>query len=237
MESVNVGVAFWGGLISFLSPCCLPLYPAYLSYITGLSLQELKAGRRTQAVRIRTLTHTLCFVAGLSLIFYVLGAGAGLLAHIFDAYAGLIRQLSGILMVLMGLFLLGVFQPQFLYKSRKLEFSARPAGYAGSLLLGIGFAAGWSPCVGPILSSIILLSAAEPGTWFTLITAYCLGFGIPFFTLAFFIGSTKRLVRYSGWMMKAGGLLIALTGVLLYMDKLSRLTVWLSGFSPDWLVL
>ncbi|MNZ42973.1 Cytochrome C biogenesis protein transmembrane region [compost metagenome] len=135
----------------------------------------------------------------------------------------------------MGLFLLGIFQPQFLLKERKLNFKFKPAGYIGSFIFGIGFSAGWSPCVGPILASIIALAVSEPGTWVSMITAYTVGFALPFFILAFFIGSTKWILRYSGIMMKVGGALMLLMGVLLFTNKMAQITIWLQQLTPDWL--
>ncbi|WP_420819431.1 cytochrome c biogenesis CcdA family protein [Paenibacillus thalictri] len=231
---MNIWIALWAGVASFISPCCLPLYPSYLSYITGISVSQLKEGNSSQ-VRVRTITHTLCFIAGFSIIFYSLGWGAGLLANLFIDYKDLIRQIAAILILVMGLFLLGIFQPQWLLKERKLQWKLRPAGYVGSVLIGMGFAAGWSPCVGPILSAILALATTEPGSWFKLITAYSLGFAIPFFVLAFFIGSTKWILRYSSRLMKIGGVLMIIVAILLYTDRMTRITIWLNQITPDWL--
>jgi len=235
MDQVNVWLALWAGFASFISPCCLPLYPSYLSYITGISVTRLKSESGARDVRMATVLHTLFFIAGFSLIFYSLGFGAGLIAEWFVNYQQLIRQISAVLIFLMGLFLLGVFQPQWLLKERKFRWNAKPAGYVGSLAVGMGFAAGWSPCVGPILSSILLLAATEPGAWFKLTTAYTVGFAVPFFVLAFFIGSTRWLVRYSGAMMKIGGVVMLVVAVLLYFNKMYWITVWLNERTPSWL--
>lgn len=235
MSDINIWVAFGAGIASFISPCCLPLYPSYLSYITGMSVQTLKTEQNKREVRFRTMTHTLAFILGFSVVFYTLGFGAGLFGEFFNDNRGLIRQLSAILIMVMGLFLLGIFQPQFLLKERKLNFKFKRAGYIGSFIFGIGFSAGWSPCVGPILASIIALSVSEPGTWVGMITAYTLGFALPFFILAFFIGSTKWILRYSGVMMKIGGALMLLMGILLFTNKMSQITIWLQQITPDWL--
>lgn len=235
MTQVNIWIALWAGFASFISPCCLPLYPSYLSYITGISVQRLKEDRSKKEVRIATTVHTLFFILGFSIIFYSLGFGVGLVADWFNDYRDIIRQLSAILIFVMGLFLLGVFQPQWLMRERKLQVKSKPAGFLGSLVVGMGFAAGWSPCVGPILSSILLLAATEPGTWFQLTTAYSVGFAIPFFILAFFIGSTKWIVRYSSVLMKVGGGLMIVMAALLYFDKMILITIWLQERTPDWL--
>lgn len=235
MDSVNLWIALWAGIASFISPCCLPLYPSYLSYITGISVSELKSGETSSQVRRQTMLHTLSFIIGFSIIFYALGLTAGFLGNFFIDYRDLLRQIAALLIFIMGLFLLGVFQPQWLMKERKLQIKFRPAGYIGSVLVGMGFAAGWSPCVGPILSAILALATTEPGTWFQLTTAYSLGFAIPFFVLSFFIGSTKWILRYSNLIMKIGGGLMVVIAVLLYTGKMTQITLWLNTITPDWL--
>lgn len=159
---LNIWIALWAGFISFISPCCLPLYPSYLSYITGVSVGRLKSEEGSGEIRLKLITHTLCFILGFSVVFYTMGLGASAVASLFDDQRDLLRQLSAILIFVMALFLLGIFQPQWLMKERKLQLKAKPAGYLGSLLVGIGFAAGWSPCIGPILSAMLSLAATQP---------------------------------------------------------------------------
>ncbi|NQX58872.1 cytochrome c biogenesis CcdA family protein [Paenibacillus qinlingensis] len=235
MDSVNIWIALWAGIASFISPCCLPLYPSFLSYITGISVSELKSGRTTVQVRRQTMLHTLSFIVGFSIIFYALGLTAGFVGSFFIDYRDLLRQIAALLIFVMGLFLLGIFQPQWLMKERKLSIKFRPAGYVGSVFVGMGFAAGWSPCVGPILSAILALAATEPGTWLQLTTAYSLGFAIPFFLLSFFIGSTKWILRYSNLLMKIGGGLMIIIAILLYTGKMTQITLWLNSITPDFL--
>jgi cytochrome c-type biogenesis protein len=237
MDQLNLWIALWAGLISFFSPCCLPLYPSYLSYITGISVTRLREERKSAEVRFRTMSHTLFFILGFSVIFFALGAGAGLFADLFYQYRDWVRIAAGVLFIFMGLFLAGLFQPQFLMKEKKLEIKSKPAGYFGSFLLGVGFSAGWSPCIGPILGSIMTLASTEPGIWFGMTTAYTAGFAIPFFIFAFFIGSTRWILKYSGALMKVGGTLMVVIGVLLLTDQLYRLTVWLNSITPDWMLV
>lgn len=232
---LNVWIALWAGLASFISPCCLPLYPSYLSYITGISVGQLKERNAPKEVRIKTMLHTLCFIIGFSVIFYSLGLSAGLISDLFIDYRDLLRQIAAILIFVMGLFLLGIFQPQFLMKERKLNFKWKPAGYFGSFLIGIGFAAGWSPCIGPILTAMLALAASDQGSWLKLITAYSLGFAIPFFLLAFFVGTTKWILRYSNLIMKIGGALMIAVAVLLYTNHMTRITLWLLEMTPEWM--
>ncbi len=234
MSDISIWIAFLAGFASFISPCCLPLYPSYLSYISGISVSQLKTDT-TKEVRVRTMTHTLFFLIGFSVVYYAFGAGAGIIAQVFRDYQDLIAKLSGVLLILIGLFLLGIFQPQFLLREMKLKLNTKPAGFLSSFLIGIGFAAGWSPCIGPIFAAIIALATTEPGLWFSLTTAYTLGFSIPFFIMAFFIGSTKWILKYSNRIMKIGGAFLILFGVLLYTGQMLRITVWFNSITPEWL--
>jgi cytochrome c-type biogenesis protein len=235
MADVNIGIALAAGVISFVSPCCLPLYPAYLSYITGVSVTEIKTDT-SRSMRFKTMSHTLFFILGFSAVFFALGYGSNVFADVFRDHQDMIRKLSAIFIVLMGLILLGIFQPQLLMKERKLNMKWRPAGYLGSLVFGVGFAAGWSPCIGPILTAILALAASNPGTWIGLTTAYSIGFAIPFFVLAFFLGSTRWILKYSNLLMKIGGAVMIIMGILLFTDRMIMITIWLQSITPDWLI-
>lgn len=182
------------------------------------------------------MSHTLFFILGFCTVYYTLGYGTNVFAEFFDQYTDLIRMLSAILIVLMGLFLVGVFKPQILMKERRLPIDPnKRTGYAGSFIFGIGFSAGWTPCIGPALTAILALAASSPGTWFELTTAYAVGFAVPFFILAFFIGSARWLLRFSGTIMKVGGGVMVLMGVLLFTDRMTSITIWLNTVTPDWL--
>lgn len=232
---VNIWIAFLAGVASFISPCCLPLFPSYISYITGISVSQLKQEQTSRDIRMKMVTHTAFFVLGFSIVFYTLGLGAGALGDFFGEYRKLIGQLSAILIIVMGLFLIGLFRPEFMMKERKLSFRSKPAGYLGTTLVGFGFAAGWSPCIGPILVAIIALAVKDPSSWFMLITAYTLGFALPFMVLAFFLGSVKWILKYSNLIMKIGGVLMIIMGVLLYTDKMYTITIWFNNITPEWL--
>lgn len=234
MADLNVGIAFAAGFASFISPCCLPLYPAYLSYITGVSVTQIKTDTST-SMRFKTMSHTLFFILGFSAVFFALGYGTNAFADVFREHQTTIRQLSAILIVLMGLILLGVFQPQLLMKERKINMKWKPAGYLGSFIFGIGFAAGWSPCVGPILAAILALAATNPGTWVGMTAAYSIGFAVPFFVLAFFLGSTRWILKYSSMLMKIGGVMMILMGLLLFTDRMTYITIYLQSITPEWL--
>lgn len=232
---LNIWIALGAGFASFISPCCLPLYPSYLSYITGISVSDLRAGGQPRQMRIKMASHTLFFLLGFSLLFYTLGYGVNAFADFFREYQDLIRQLSALLVILMGLFLIGVFQPKFLMKERKLNLGGAKTGYLGSFIFGVGFSAGWSPCIGPILTAILGLQASSPGSWFQMTTAYAVGFAIPFFIMAFFLGSARSLLRYSNVVMKAGGALMVLLGIMLFTDQMTRITIYLNSITPEWM--
>lgn len=234
MADVNVGIAAAAGFASFISPCCLPLYPAYLSYITGVSVNQIKTDT-SRSMRFKTMSHTFFFILGFSAVFFALGYGSNAFADAFRDYQDTIRKISAIFIVLMGLFLMGIFQPQLLMKERKLHMKWKPAGYLGSFVFGIGFSAGWSPCIGPILGSILLLAASHPGTWAGLTTAYSIGFAVPFFVLAFFLGTARWILKYSNLLMKIGGGMMLLMGILLFTDRMTSITIWLQSITPDWL--
>lgn len=186
-------------------------------------------------MRFKTMSHTFFFILGFSAVFFALGYGSNAFADAFRDYQDTIRKISAIFIVLMGLFLMGIFQPQLLMKERKLHMKWKPAGYLGSFVFGIGFSAGWSPCIGPILGSILLLAASHPGTWAGLTTAYSIGFAVPFFVLAFFLGTARWILKYSNLLMKIGGGMMLLMGILLFTDRMTSITIWLQSITPDWL--
>ncbi|MBW3113725.1 MULTISPECIES: cytochrome c biogenesis CcdA family protein [Bacillaceae] len=216
MSDINIFLAFGAGFLSFISPCCLPLYPAFLSYITGMSVNELKTDNAM--LQRRSLLHTLFFLIGFSAIFIAIGFGASLIGNFFLNYKDLIRQLGAIFIVIFGLVVIGVFTPQSLMKDRRYEFKNRPAGYIGSVLIGMAFAAGWTPCTGPILASVLALAATNPGSGVMYMTAYVLGFAIPFFILSFFIGKMQWIRKNSGKIVKIGGYVMIAVGIMLFFD-------------------
>jgi cytochrome c-type biogenesis protein len=222
---LTLWLAFGAGLLSFVSPCCLPLYPSFVSYITGVSITGSKDSKHIS--KKHALLHTLFFILGFSIIFLALGLSASLIGQFFSDYRDLLRQLGAIIVAVMGLFMLGLFKPQFLLKEKRIQFGRRPEGYLGSTLIGIAYAAGWTPCIGPILSAVFALGLTEPNQAILYVVAYTMGFGIPFFAMTFFIGKTKWLVKHSGKLMKIGGVMMLLTGVLLYTDKMTQITIFL----------
>ena len=224
---LNIFLAFGAGFLSFISPCTLPLYPAFLSYITGMTLDELKTEKGM--MQKRAILHTLFFLLGFSIIFIAIGFGTSLAKDFFWQYQDLLRQVGAILIVAFGLMIVGLLQVDFLMKDRKFQFKNRPSGYFGSLLIGLAFAAGWTPCTGPILMAIITLGGTNPDSAIWYMIAYYLGFAIPFFTLSFFITRMNWIRTHSQKIIQVGGYIMIAVGILLFFDGLTYI---ITIFSP-----
>lgn len=224
---INLFLAFGAGFLSFISPCTLPLYPAFLSYITGMTLDELK--NEKGMLQKRAILHTIFFLLGFSIIFIAIGFGASMASDFFFQYQELMRQIGAILIVVFGLMIVGLLQVDFLMKDRKFQFKNRPSGYFGSALIGFAFAAGWTPCTGPILAAIMALAGTNPdmGLWYMI--AYYFGFAIPFFVLSFFISRLGWIRRHSQTIVKVGGYVMVVVGIVLFFDGM---TWFITIFSP-----
>lgn len=216
---VTLLLAFGAGLLSFISPCVFPLYPAFLSYITGLTVSDIQQGQMRG--KKQAIIHTLSFLLGFSIIYLVLGLSASTLTTIFYQYGDLVRQLGAILIVIFGFITIGFWQPTFLMKDHKLNIQNRPSGYFGSILIGLAFAAGWTPCMGPILGAVLALVGTKPEQGLFYMFAYILGFGIPFLTLAFFSTRLNWIKRNSRSIMKIGGWIMIAVGVVLFFDQMT----------------
>lgn len=227
MTDLNVFLALGAGFLSFISPCCLPLYPAFLSYITGMSVGELK--EENAMLQRRSMLHTIFFLIGFSLIFIAIGFGTSFIGSFFVDYQDLIRQIGAIFIFFFGLVVVGFIKPEFLIKERRFAFKNRPSGFIGSSLIGMAFAAGWTPCTGPILGAVITLAASNPGSAMVYMIAYILGFAIPFFILSFFIGKMKWIRKYSVTIMKAGGYIMMVMGLVLFFDWMTKIIALLTS--------
>ncbi|HCD58856.1 MULTISPECIES: cytochrome c biogenesis CcdA family protein [Exiguobacterium] len=222
---LSLWLAFGAGLLSFVSPCTLPLYPVFLSYITGVAVTDLKErGVREK----RSLFHTLAFLVGFAMVFVVLGLSTSLFADVFITYRDTLRMVGALVIFVFGIVLVGLWQPTFLMREKKLNLGERKGGYVGTVLVGIGFAAGWTPCTGPILAGVIGLAATNPSQGMFYMLAYVLGFSIPFLLMAFFVGRSRLFVQYSLKLTKFGGALMMVFGVMLYFDGLSKFAAWMS---------
>ncbi|KYD00120.1 cytochrome c biogenesis CcdA family protein [Heyndrickxia sporothermodurans] len=224
---LNIFLALGAGFLSFISPCCLPLYPAFVSYITGMSVNELK--NENAMLQRRSLLHTLCFILGFSIVFIGLGFGTSLIGSLFKDYQDLLRQIGAIIIVIFGFIIVGFLKPDFLMKEHRFQFKNRPAGYFGSILIGLAFAAGWTPCTGPILGAVINLGLNNPNSALPYMIAYIIGFAVPFFILSFFIGKLKWIRRNSNRIVKIGGYIMIVMGIFLFFDWMTMLTGYMSA--------
>jgi cytochrome c-type biogenesis protein len=234
--TLGLAVAFLAGLLSFLSPCVLPLVPSYLGFVTGMSLEELTVRRRA------ALAHSLLFVGGFSLIFIVLGATATALGRALQYYQEWLQRVGGVLIIAFGLYCLGAFRIGALLQERRFHFRDKPLGYLGSFLVGMAFAAGWTPCIGPVLGGILGLAATsgDVGRGTLLLGAYSAGLAVPFLVAALamerFLGWFQRFRRYLPWVMKTSGALLVCVGLLMVTGQFTRLAGWLITLTPDFLL-
>ncbi len=236
-EEVSFLLAFAAGVVSFVSPCVLPLIPIYLSYLGGAALQP--GEEASAALRRRTVTHALLFVAGFSIVFTLLGASAGLAGSLLRQHMPLIRQASGVVIVLLGLSMVGLFQLPFLQIERRFHLapsspSKGRVGKARSLLMGVVFGFGWTPCIGPILGAIlsVAMNSQTAGQGTFLLAVYSAGLGIPFLGAGLALGRAtgflRRLNRHLRMVSLASGVLIVIMGILVYFNAFQRL----SGLFP-----
>ena len=233
--TLDFGIAFIGGLLSFLSPCVLPLVPSYLGFLTGMNLDEME-GKRWLA-----LSHAICFVIGFSLVFLALGASATALGFALKQHQGLLQKIGGVLIIVFGLVCLGVIRMPSLMADKRVHLADKPLGYLGSVLVGMTFAAGWTPCIGPVLGGVLGLasSSADVHRGLLLLGAYSLGLAVPFLLAAWALGGFlawfQKFRRYLPWVMRLSGALLVLVGLLMVTGQFTRLATWMQGLTPAFL--
>ena len=240
-NQVSLLAAFSAGFLSFVSPCVLPLVPSYLSYITGLTVEELANVQERERFRKSIMINALLFIAGFSSVFIAFGASASFIGQLLYEYQDVIRKVGGVLIAVFGLYLMGVLKLSFLMTERKLlHFEKRPLGYLGSFLVGTAFAAGWTPCVGPVLGGILAYASTKESMQdgIVLLTSYSLGLGIPFFLAAFgvdrFLTHFKKLRHYLGGVSIVSGVLMVAIGVMLYVNSVTMITSFLERNGIGW---
>ena len=239
--SVGVVVAFSAGLFSFLSPCVLPLFPSYLSFITGMSVGDLSKDL-TPAARRRVLLHSATFVVGFSLVFVALGASFSAAGQLLFQYRDQIRIGGGVLIVIFGLYIAGLLKVAMFGRTQQWQIREKPAGYVGSFLVGVTFAIGWTPCVGPILGAILSLAgtAETVERGIGLLVAYSAGLGLPFLLSAVALGSFLRLFkRYRPFIPvveRGAGVLLVAVGLLVATNYYVVLNSWAIALTPEWLL-
>jgi len=236
MKDVSFPLAFLAGVLSFLSPCVLPLVPSYISFITGISFEDLKEGTDRKRIRFLTITNSLSFIFGFSSVFIALGASSSVVGRLLFDYQDWIRIIGGVLVIFFGLFVSGFLKLNFLSSERKFHLSGRPAGYIGSFLIGMTFAAAWTPCIGPILGTILVYASSKGSAvyGFKLLSVYSLGLAVPFLisSLGFnaFLSYSNKISRYMRFIMIISGLLLIVFGILLLTNNVRQLSSLLPDF-------
>ena len=242
MTDVSFFVAFTAGIFSFLSPCVLPIVPSYLSFVSGVSLEEMRAPQVASRVRWRVTLNSLAFIFGFSVVFISLGASVSFLSSFFLVYRDVIRTLGGVFIVLVGVYLMGFFKVSLLDRYLQFNLKDKPAGYLGSVLVGVVFAVAWTPCVGPILGAVLALAgtSGEAGRGFVLLTSYAAGLALPFFLSAVAVNSffqlSQRFRRYIHAIHFVAGVLLVIVGILLITDYMTRLNIYAISLTPEWLL-
>jgi cytochrome c-type biogenesis protein len=233
-QEISFLIAFSAGLLSFISPCVLPLVPSYITYITGASFKELTDADARAKLRWTTVFHSLIFIIGFSMVFILMGASASYLGQVLARYQYWIMKGGGVLIIILGIHFTGIFRLPFLEMEKRFELKKKPLGYMGSFLVGIVFAAGWTPCIGPILSTILLYASTTQDfiTGILLLTVYSMGLGVPFFlsSLAFnwFLSSFERIKRYMRVVTMVSGFFLIAIGILFLTDTFRDVTEYLN---------
>lgn len=226
--------AFLGGLLSFLSPCVLPLIPSYVSFITGISFDDFKTGDKARIRRL-TLVNSFAFVFGFSTVFVLLGVSSSYVGKLFAVYYDHIRIIGGIIIIVFGLYVMGLLKLNFLASDKRVHLHAKPRGHFGSFIVGLTFGAGWTPCIGPILGSILLIASTTGSAMqgFKLLLVYSLGLAIPFMATSLainsFLSHYGAIQKYMRLIMVLSGLLLIAFGVILLIDKVYLLL----SIAPD----
>lgn len=232
-QEVSVLIAFFAGILSFISPCILPLIPSYITYITGVSFKDLTDERPKTRMRLATISHSFLFILGFSTVFTLMGASASYLGQLLVRYQDWIMRIGGVLIILVGIQFTGIIRLPFLQAEKRFELRKKPIGYVGSFLVGIIFAAGWTPCVGPILSTILVYASTTKKftTGIVLLASYSAGLGVPFFlsSLAFnsFLGAFEKMRRYMRVITVVSGLFLITIGILLLTNTFREISAHL----------
>jgi len=240
---ITIWIAFSAGLLSYFSPCVLPLIPSYLTYISGLSFAEIKDSQASTKVRLTVILHSLLFIAGFSAVFISLGALAGLASSSFQSHLreGLevIQKVGGVLIFLFGVHLSGLFHFGVLLGEKRIHLRNKPTGLVGTFLVGVAFAAGWTPCIGPILGAILAIAASSAGgagRGVLLLSFYSAGLGVPFLISGIlfhaFLGFFERFKKHIRLVEMVTGILLMVAGVLLFFDQFTRIAGYLYQLFP-----
>jgi cytochrome c-type biogenesis protein len=240
--NITYWIAFTAGILSFVSPCVLPLIPSYLTYITGLSFKQLDEEHPTAKVRMTVLLHSICFIIGFSVVFVLLGAIAGIASSKFQSHLreGLewVEKIGGLLIFLFGVHMTGLFHFGVLLGEKRVQLHEKPSGYFGTFIVGLAFAAGWTPCIGPILASILMIAATSGhvGEGVALLSVYSLGLGVPFLIsgLLFhqFLAAFNKFRKYIRLVEIGTGVMLMAVGIMLMFNLMGHLTMYLYQYLP-----
>jgi cytochrome c-type biogenesis protein len=241
-NSIGLAVAFAAGLLSFLSPCVLPLIPSYVTFITGMSLDDLTAETEGTRRRRAILIHGTLFVLGFTLVFVILGASATFLGSLFAYAQRWVERVGGALLIVFGLYLIGILRMPGMAREWRMQLSDKPLGYLGTVLVGVTFGAGWTPCIGPVLGGILTLAATREsmgdGMWLLLV--YSAGLAIPFLAAALlldrFLGGMRKMGPWFPWVSRISGALLLILGILLITGTFTTLSSMLMQWTPEFLV-
>lgn len=231
-QEISGLIALSAGILSFVSPCVFPLVPSYITYITGVSFKELTQKEGRLNLRWAAISHSLFFIIGFSLIFILMGASATYLGQLFSQYQYWIMKVGGGIIILLGIHFTGIIPIPFLQMEKRFEMRKKPLGYAGSFLVGVVFAAGWTPCIGPILSTILIYASTSKSfsTGILLLTYYSIGMGIPFFlsSLAFnsFLSAFDKIKKYMRVITLISGLFLIGIGILFLTDTFKEINFY-----------
>lgn len=236
--SVSLGLAFVAGIVSFLSPCVLPVVPGYIGYLSGVSVSGAGRDSMDRLPRGRAIVHATLFVAGFSLVFIALGASATVMGSAVRDLLPVLQRVGGVIIALFGLYLMGVLPLEMLMRERRLQLASRPVGTIGSVLAGVAFGAGWTPCIGPVLATVLLYAGMEEtmGRGMILLAAYAVGLGVPFLLAAVamdrFLSGARLLRRWVLPLQRATGVLLLFLGFMLATGQFARVTANLARYTP-----
>lgn len=238
MPNVSLLAAFAAGFLSFVSPCVLPLIPGYISFVSGVSVDEMRADAPPATSRLQVFITSLAFVLGFSLVFIALGASATAIGKFIFAKLPLLSKIAGAVLIVFGLHTMGVFRLAFLETEKRVHAQRKPAGPLGALLVGVAFAFGWTPCIGPILGGILAIAGSRNsvGEGVTLLAVYSLGLGIPFLLTSLainqFFGAAKKIRKYYHAIELTSGALLVVIGLLIMTGQLTLIVRYLEPYLP-----
>jgi len=238
-QNVSLLAAFAAGFLSFVSPCVLPLIPGYISFVSGISVEEMRGDVAPSTSRLQIFFTSLAFVVGFSIVFVTLGASATAVGKFLFARLPLFSKIAGVILIIFGLHTMGVFRLAFLETEKRIHSQRKPAGPFGAMLVGIAFAFGWTPCIGPILGGILAIAGSRNSVaqGVTLLAVYSLGLGIPFLITSLainqFFGAAKRIRKYYHAIELTSGALLIAIGVLIISGELTIITRFLQPYLPS----